>query len=132
MLGRVSNAALPSYYAAADLFVSPAVGGESFGIVLAEAMSAGLPVVASALAGFREVVRDGQEGILVPPGDDDALADAVARVLDDQALARRLAAAGRARARAFSWDTVTTRIEEAYYELLGATADERLEEAAAG
>ena len=132
MLGRVSNAALPGYYAAADLFVSPAIGGESFGIVLTEAMSAGLPVVASALPGFREVVRDGQEGLLVPPGDDDALADAVARVLDDDALAHRLASAARARARVFSWDAITARIEDAYREILGAATEEPLEEAAAG
>lgn len=132
MLGRVSNAALPGYYAAADVFVSPATGGESFGIVLAEAMSAGLPVVASALKGYAEVVRHEHEGLLVPPRDDDALADAIARLLDDPSLARRLGAAGRLRARTFSWDAVATHIEDAYREVLGAPAVEAVEEAVAG
>jgi len=132
MLGRVSNAALPGYYAAADLFVSPATGSESFGIVLAEAMAAGLPVVASDIPGFREVVRHEQEGLLAPPRDDAGLADAIARLLDDPALARRLGAAGRVRARAFSWDAVTTRVEEAYREVLGVPAAAVAEEAAAG
>ena len=96
MLGAVANEALPTYHAACDVYVGPALGGESFGMVLVEAMAAGLPVVASAIEGYREVVRDGVDGLLVPPRDPVALSDAVARILDDEVLAARLRAAGRA------------------------------------
>lgn len=113
-LGTVPNVDLPPVHAACDVFVAPNVGGESFGIVLVEAMAAGLPVVACDIPGFTEVVRDGLDGLLVPPRDARALAGAVARVLDDPALAGSLSSAGRERARAFSWAVVLPRIEEVY------------------
>jgi phosphatidylinositol alpha-mannosyltransferase len=118
MLGRVEHADLPPLHAASDVFVSPALGQESFGIVLVEAMAAGLPVVASDIEGYREVVRPGIEGLLVPPGDPAALAGATRRVLGEPELARRLSDAGRARAAQFSWETVAARIEHVYEEAL--------------
>ena len=120
MLGSVPNGRLPGYLAGADAFLGPALGQESFGIVLVEAMAAGVPVVASDIAGYREVIRAGVDGLLVPPGDDRALADAVAQVLDDAVLAGRLRAAGRARAEAYSWRAVVPRIEAAYEDALAA------------
>lgn len=114
MLGAVRNADLPPYLAAADAFAAPAVGHESFGVVLVEAMAAGVPVVASDIAGYREVVREDVDGLLVPPGDPDALAGSIRRVLAEPQLARRLAGAGRARARTFSWDVIVPRIEAVY------------------
>jgi phosphatidylinositol alpha-mannosyltransferase len=119
MLGNVPHDELPPYHAASDVFIGPARGGESFGIVLVEAMAAGLPVVASDIPGYREVVRKGVDGLLVPPSDPVALAAAVREVLDDDALARRLADAGRERARSYSWDVVAARLEELYAEALG-------------
>ena len=113
-LGRVAHEALPRYHAAADVFVSPAVGQESFGIVLVEAMAAGVPVVATDIEGYREVVRDGVDGLLVPPRDPDALAAAIRRVLTEPDLAAALSAAGRARAETFSWDAVLPRLEAVY------------------
>ena len=86
MLGNVPHEILPRYHASADVFVAPALGQESFGIVLVEAMAAGVPIVASGIPGYREVVRAGIEGLLVPPGDAGALAAAVRRVLTDEAL----------------------------------------------
>ena len=97
-LGTVPHADLPRCHAAADVFVAPATGRESFGIVLVEAMAAGLPVVASDIPGYREVLRAGVDGLLVPPGDPAALADAVARILTDGDLAHRLSSAATARA----------------------------------
>jgi phosphatidylinositol alpha-mannosyltransferase len=119
VLGTVDRGRLPQYHAAADALVSPAVGQESFGIVLVEAMAAGLPVVATDIPGYREVVDDGVEGLLVPPGDPVALEAALRRVLEDEELAKSLGEAGRARARRYSWDVVGPEIEAVYAEVLG-------------
>jgi len=113
-LGTRPNAHLPSILAACDAFMAPNTGGESFGLVLVEAMASSVPVVASDIPGFDEVVTDGLDGLLVPPGDADALASGIARLLDDPALAARLAASGRSRAAQFDWSIVAERVEEAY------------------
>src|SRR4029453_8604297 len=120
-LGTVAHGDLPRYHAAADVFVSPATGLESFGIVLVEAMAAGVPVVASDIAGYREVVRDGVDGLLVPPADANALAAAIHRVLSEPELPATLAAAGRTRAETFSWQAVAPRLEAVYDRVIGAT-----------
>jgi phosphatidylinositol alpha-mannosyltransferase len=114
MLGAVPNVDLPPYHAAADVFIAPATGHESFGYILVEAMAAGVPVVASDIPGYREVVRDGVNGLLVPPNDPDALASSIRRILLEPGLAARLADAGRTRAQEFSWERVVPRIEEVY------------------
>jgi phosphatidylinositol alpha-mannosyltransferase len=119
MVGTVPHTELPKYLSAADAFVAPALGQESFGMVLIEALAAGVPVVASDIAGYREVVRDGVEGLLVPAGDSQALAAALHRVLTDGQLAQRLREAGRARALQFSWASVVDRIEAVYKEAAG-------------
>lgn len=117
MLGDVPHRNLPSYHSACQVFCAPATGRESFGIVLVEAMAAGLPVVASDIPGYREVVRDGVEGLLVPPGDPEALAEGVGKVLDDPDAARRLGGAGRERAARYSWDVVAADLEAVYAEV---------------
>jgi glycosyltransferase involved in cell wall biosynthesis len=89
---------VPALLAAASVFVLPS-RQEGLGSVLLQAMAAGLPVVATAVGGIPEIVRDGSTGLLVPPRDSAALAAAVVRVLTDSALADRLAAAGLAFAR---------------------------------
>jgi phosphatidylinositol alpha-mannosyltransferase len=119
MLGAVPHDQLPAYHAAADAFVAPALGQESFGIVLVEAMAAGLPVVASDIPGYREVIRSDVEGLLVRPNDAPALTSALRRVLTDPELADRLGHAGRARAELFRWPVVVEQIESAYGDALG-------------
>ncbi|MCD6022651.1 MAG: GDP-mannose-dependent alpha-(1-2)-phosphatidylinositol mannosyltransferase [Actinomycetia bacterium] len=114
MLGAVANERLPAIHAVCDAFVAPAVGQESFGVSVVEAMAAGLPVVASDIPGYREVVTDGVEGLLVPPRDPEAVAAGLVRILRDPQLAARLGAAGRERARTFDWPTVVDRLEEVY------------------
>jgi len=114
MLGAVPNVDLPPISAACDLYAGPSVGGESFGVVLVEAMAAGLPVVASDTPGYDEVIRDERDGLLVPTRDPAALAGALARVLGDPALAERLRSAGRERAAVFDWTVVVARLEELY------------------
>lgn len=113
-LGRVAADDLPSLYAAADLFVAPALGGESFGIVLVEAMAAGVPVVASAIPGFESVIEDGRDGRLVPPGDVDALAAAIGALVDNPALREAFADQGRARASRYDWDVVAGEVRGIY------------------
>lgn len=105
---------LPRYHHSAHVYCCPNTGNESFGIVLAEAMAAGLPVVASDIPGFAAIVRDGVDGLLVRPRDEDDIAAAILRVLRSPALARDLGVAARARAIEFSWDTVAHRVFHRY------------------
>ncbi len=114
MLGTVPHHDLPPYHAAADVFCSPATGRESFGIVLVEAMAAGLPIVATDIPGYREVVHDGAEGILVPPRDPEAVAQAIGRILDDPASAEAFGVAGRTRASDYAWESVARQVESVY------------------
>lgn len=114
MLGMVPHVDLPPIHAACHLYLGPSTGGESFGIVLAEAMASGLPVVASDTPGYDEVVRDEVDGLLVPPRDPEALARATARVLDDPELAARLTVAARERAATYDWEVVTDALEAIY------------------
>ncbi len=113
-LGRVSDDELAQLYRTADVFVTPATGRESFGIVLLEAMAAGTPIVCSDIHGYKGVVRRGEQALLVPPRDPEALAGAIARLLGDPDLRARMSAAGRARAQEFSWERVTAKVEEYY------------------
>jgi phosphatidylinositol alpha-mannosyltransferase len=114
LAGRVENSALPGLLADADAAVLPARGGESFGIVLLEAMAAGLPLVATDIPGYRAVARHDQEAILVPPDDAGALAEAVARILDEPELAARLRVAGLARAAEHDWSAIAGRMRSIY------------------
>ena len=126
MLGRVDDDRLASYLKAADVYLGPATGGESFGIVLAEAMAAGKPIVASDIDGYRDVARDGLEALLVAPGDAGALVTAVREVLDDPRLAQSLGEAGAGRAHDFDWDTVSQRVLDIYGQVLqAASSDQR-------
>ena len=117
LLGRISDTEKTRLFATADVFVAPATGRESFGIVLLEAMAAGKPIVASDIHGYRSVVRRGEQGLLVPPQNPRALAGALARLLSDDGLRERMGASGRERVRQFSWENVTAKVE-AYYEFV--------------
>jgi phosphatidylinositol alpha-mannosyltransferase len=112
-LGRLSDDEVASRLAAADVFCAPSLRGESFGVVLLEAMAAGAAVVASALDGYRNVATDGVDAVLVPPDDADALGTALMRVLGDDTLRADLVAAGERRAQSFSM----ARLAETYVEL---------------
>ncbi len=112
VLGQVGEDALPGLYAAADLLVWPAVN-EAFGMALLEAQAAGLPVIAGAAGGVPEIVRDGSTGLLTPPGDAAALAQAVGRLLDDSAARAALGAeAARVAAAGHGLDTARDRLRE--------------------
>ena len=113
-LGRVSEAQKAQLFKTADIYVSPATGRESFGIVLLEAMSAGAPIICSDIHGYRGVVRRERDGILVEPGNADALAASIRRLIDDPALRAQLSRAGEERAQLFTWERVGQAIEEYY------------------
>lgn len=127
MKGKVSYEALPTYHRASDIFISPATGAESFGIVLVEAMAAGLPVVASNIPGYREVARDGRESLLVKPSDADALAEGVAHLLDHPDEAARLGASGALRSLDYAWEQIIDQLEAVYESLAGVPRREVVE-----
>lgn len=116
-LGRVDDRELRMRMRGASAVCVPSLRGESFGVILLQAMAAGAPVVASDLAGYREVARPGREALLVPPGDPIALRSALQRVLDGRSLSTSLSRAGAQRAEGFSID----RIAASYLELYEAT-----------
>ena len=113
-LGRVSEAQKAQLFKTADIYVSPATGRESFGIVLLEAMSAGAPIICSDIHGYRGVVRRERDGILVEPGNADALAASIRRLIDDPVLRAQLSRAGEERAQLFTWERVGQAVEEYY------------------
>jgi phosphatidylinositol alpha-mannosyltransferase len=112
--GRVSNEMLPGHYASADVFCSPALGGESFGIVLLEAMASGVPVLASAIPGFTAVIAPGRDGLLVPPRQPRVLAQAIETVVNDDDLARSMIANGLRTAQRYDWNRVADEILDVY------------------
>jgi phosphatidylinositol alpha-mannosyltransferase len=113
-LGRVSDAEKAQLFKTADVYVSPATGRESFGIVLLEAMAAGTPIVCSDIHGYKGVVQRGRQGILVQPRDAKGLASAISELLADKAMRERMGAAGLERAQTFSWESVTSQVESYY------------------
>ncbi|MBI2142966.1 glycosyltransferase family 4 protein [Candidatus Woesearchaeota archaeon] len=114
--GKATSEELPRYYATADIFCSPATHGESFGMVLAEAMASGKPVVASDIDGYREVLgKSGKAGILVQPKNAHELAVALEKLAKSGPLRKRMGASGRRLAqRQFSWDVVAKKIITEY------------------
>jgi phosphatidyl-myo-inositol alpha-mannosyltransferase len=114
LLGRVEEADKPSVYASGDVYCAPNTFGESFGIVLVEAMAAGTPVVASDLEAFRAVLEDGRAGVLFRVGDPHACADALADLLGDAPRRAALAEQGRRAVRAYDWERVTRAVVEVY------------------
>ena len=111
-LGRVEEANVPGMFRSATVYCAPGLGGESFGIVLLEAMASSVPVVCSDLPGFRDVA--GGRALLVPPGDADALASALRRVLTDPGERERMAAASRERAADYDWNVLVVGVEDIY------------------
>ena len=121
VIGFVPHARVPAVLQHADLLVLPSVY-EELGSVLLEAMQAGLPVVATRTGGIPDVVTDGVTGLLVPPSDPAALGRAIDRVLGSPELARRLADAGRERAKGYDWNALAGRVLDVYRAVLARRA----------
>jgi phosphatidyl-myo-inositol alpha-mannosyltransferase len=117
-LGRLSEQDKMARLRGASVFCAPSLHGESFGVVLLEAMAAGTPVVASALDGYRNVATHEVDALLVEPGDAEALARSLRRVLTDQVLAAELVVAGNRRADEFAMAALADRYASIYQELV--------------
>ena len=120
-LGFVREEERTSELLSAKAFVAPSLGGESFGMVLTEAFACGTPVIASDISGYRAVMTP-ETGLLVPPDDPRALADAVVSLLGDEARRRQFGAAGRVQAKRYSWDDIGRRLLSIYESLAGREA----------
>jgi phosphatidylinositol alpha-mannosyltransferase len=118
-VGRVSPEMLPRYYATADVFCSPAIGQESFGIVLLEAMASGKPIVASDIPGYRTVATSGDEAILVPPRNPERIADALLALAENPRLRAELGSRGRRTALRYNWPAVVDTLEAIYSRVVG-------------
>jgi phosphatidyl-myo-inositol alpha-mannosyltransferase len=117
-LGKVSDRQKLAELARADLLCAPSLHGESFGMILTEAFAAATPVLASDIPGYRDVVRDGVDGQLVPPGDPLALAEALRQLALDGRRRERMALAARERAERFAWPHVAAEVLDSYGEAI--------------
>ena len=117
-LGKVSEARKLAELARADVLCAPSLGGESFGMVITEGLAAGTPVLASDIPGYRDVLRDGIDGQLVPAGDPLALAQALRRLALEPARRARMAVAARERAERFAWPHVAAEVLDCYEQAL--------------
>ena len=124
LAGRVSEEEKWRLLGRADLLCAPSLGGESFGMVLTEAFASQTPVVASDIAGYRDVVRDGVDGLLVPAADPAALGEVLRGLAADPERRRRMAVAAAARAERFAWPRVAEEVQEAYVDAIEMPAPE--------
>ncbi|MCP2238697.1 glycosyltransferase family 4 protein [Prauserella halophila] len=114
LLGQVDEETKARALRSVDVYCAPNTGGESFGMILTEAMAAGTPVLASDLDSFRRVLDDGRAGVLMPTGDSEALGSALRELLTDTGRRARLAAAGTERVALYDWRTVVTQVQRVY------------------
>ena len=114
IVGRVSYEELPRYYASSDIFCSPAIGSESFGIVLLEAMASGKPIVASDILGYRSIIENSQQGLLFAKKDCDSLARALKSIISNPDLGTRMGISGRQTAQRYRWSSIAKQVEGYY------------------
>ena len=120
--GRVSGRELWQALHEADVLCAPSLSGESFGMVLTEAFAAGTPVIASDIAGYRDVVTDGVDGVLVPPADPQRLAEELQRAHHEPQRLREMGEAARRSAERYSWPRIADRVGEVYERAIHAPA----------
>jgi glycosyltransferase involved in cell wall biosynthesis len=120
--GRLSDVELDAAYRDADAFVLPSEHDgstfEGFGLVYLEALAYGVPTIGSLESGADDIIRDGENGFLVPPGDTTALVDAIRRILSDETLRSGMSAAAPASVERFSWEHAEEKMEQLYKSLV--------------
>jgi len=117
-VGGKPQSELPQYYKTADVFCAPATGLESFGIVLLEAMAVGKPIVATNIDGYNSVLTHGAEGLLVPPKNEEMLAQALVSLLTNESLRQEMAARARLKAKEYGWEHIAQKILDYYTRIL--------------
>jgi len=117
-LGRIAKTEIPAFYKSLDVFVAPSRGGESFGMILLEAMASGVPIIASDIPGYREVIKDGFNGILFENEDAEYLSRRLIFLMKDDAIKNRIVENGLNFARRHDWNIIAARIEEVYLEVV--------------
>lgn len=118
-LGFIPNKELPSVYRSCDVYCSPALGGETFGIVLIEAMASGIPVVASNIDGYRQVIKDGENGSFFDPYSPEDIKEKILSVLSNEKVKQKLVKQGLKIVKQYDWRNITDRILEIYHNVLG-------------
>lgn len=131
ILGKVDDETKRRELERADVLCAPSLGGESFGMVLTEAFAAGTPVVASDIAGYRDVVRDGVDGVLVPPADPRALAEALRDLWEEPECRAQMACAAARGVERFAWPHVAEQVMQAYKEAIATPVSHKRVERAA-
>jgi len=118
-VGFVKESLKPFYYKSAEIFVLPSISRlECFGIVNLEAMACGTPVIASRITGIPEIVENGKNGLLVPPKDSEALADAIIYLLENEEVRKKMGENGRMKVENYSWERIAEDTERIYNEVL--------------
>ena len=117
-VGGKPQSELPQYYKTADVFCAPATGLESFGIVLLEAMAVGKPIVATNIDGYNSMLTHGAEGLLVPPKNEEMLAQALVSLLTNESLRQEMAARARLKAKEYGWEHIAQKILDYYTRIL--------------
>ena len=125
LTGFIPDADLPDYYRAADVFVLPTRTAEGFGLVVMEAAASGVPSIATDSGAPREIVDDGETGLLVPPGSPNELAAAIARLHDSPELLEKMSRAALDKSAAFTWDRSIDVLERVLAEAVEQGADAR-------
>jgi phosphatidylinositol alpha-mannosyltransferase len=118
-VGPVSDEDLPGYYQHADLFCAPNTGKESFGMIVVEAMAAGTAIVATNILGFRSVMQNGRQGLLVQPKNETAMAEAIERLIQNPAERTQMGVNSSMTARMYNWDRVASDVQDYYGAVLG-------------
>ncbi len=131
VLGKVDDARKREELERADVLCAPSLRGESFGMVLTEAFAAGTPVVASDIAGYRDVVRDGVDGVLVPPADAQALAESLRDLWEEPDRRAAMARAAAADVQRFAWPRVAAEVMDAYQDAIAVPAPQSTAQRAA-
>ncbi|MGQ9678478.1 MAG: glycosyltransferase family 4 protein [bacterium] len=118
MHGPVHHKDIPLYYQNCDVYCSPALGGETQGVVLLEALACGIPVVASDIPGYDETIKNGVDGILFPPGDIKALSESLIQLISNDELKNKLIRNGLEKVKHYAWPVITQKTLNYYFELV--------------